>query len=736
MQEKPRTPRVHFSDFQVDLHSGELFKWGRKVRLQEKPFQILALLLEQPGELVTREELRRKLWPADTFVDFDHSLGTAISKLRLALGDSPQNPRFIETVARRGYRFIAPTEGTNQDIGHARVEIGEALASPEKGESNSPAKAIGGRGQRALLLWGGALLLLVAFASIALRNSKPDSPTHSGPVSRIAITLPPDQPLAGLEIGSALALSPDGTQLVYAAHQGGAQQLYLRPLAALEAKPVPGTEGAVQPFFSPDGRWLGFFAEGKLKRVSVSGGEASSLCDAGDPRGAIWGSQGTIVFAPTRSSVIQQLSNAGGAPRPLTRFEEPENSHRWPEFLPDGDAVLFAAFRSGDNWNNALISVQSLRTGERRTLLKGGTNPRYAPSGHLVYGRGGNLMAAPFDAQKLEVTGAAVPVVEGILQSTFSGAAQYSFSQNGSLAYVPASVQAEQRRLVWVSRTGAEEPVLAPVRAYRGPRISPDGRKVAVAIEGQETEVWLYDLARGALTRLTFQGSSNYDPVWARDGRRVVFHSSAGLEGLFWQLADGSGGLERLTGPSGLPYSWSPNGQLLAFRDAGDTPHISTLRLGDRKVVPFPTTTFKEGAAEFSPDGRWLAYVSNESGSYEVYVQPYPGPGGKWQISTEGGTEPLWNPNGRELFYRSGDKLMAADIITHPRFSAGKPRVLFTGQFQRSPSPVPTANYDVSSDGKRFLMLKPGGRDQAPTQINVALNWFEELKEKVPTKKN
>jgi eukaryotic-like serine/threonine-protein kinase len=615
-----------------------------------------------------------------------------------------------------------------RDIGDARIEIEEALAAPAVAEPTATTKSIRWRGA---LPWGVAFLLLAAVTSIAIWNRKSSSPINSGLVSRIAITLPPDQPLAGLEIGSALALSPDGTHLVYAAHQGGLQQLYLRPLAGLEAKPIPGTEGGVQPFFSPDGQWLGFFADGKLKKVLVSGGEAPSLCDAGDPRGASWASRGTIIFAPTRDSALKQVSDAGGTPQPLTRFEEREDSHRWPAFLPGGDAVLFAAFRAGGNWNNAQISVQSVGTGERRDLVQGGTNPRYAPSGHLVYAQGGNLMAVPFDAQKLTVTGTAVPMVEGVLQSTFSGAAQYSFSDTGSLVYVPGSVQA-QRRLLWVSRGGAEEPVAAPARAFRGPRLSPDGREVAVAIEGQETEVWLYDLSRETLTRLTSQGGTEYDPVWTPDGKRVVFHSTTGVVGLFWQLADGSGGLERLNG-GGLPYSWSPDGQLLAFNDGNA--NIEVLRLGDRKVLHFSETRFKEGAAQFSPDGRWLAYVSDESGRYEIYVQPYPGPGGKWQISTEGGTEPLWNPNGRELFYRSGDRMMAVEITTQPRFSAGKPKVLFAGQFQPSPSPVPNANYDVSPDGQRFLMLKLGGQDQAPTQINVVLNWFEELRQKVPAGK-
>jgi serine/threonine-protein kinase len=344
-------------------------------------------------------------------------------------------------------------------------------------------------------------------------------------------------------------------------------------------------------------------------------------------------------------------------------------------------------------------------------------------------------MAVPFDARSLAVTGAAVPVQEGVLQSTFTGAAQYSFSANGSLVYVPGNVQATQRRLVWVSRSGAEQPVAAPARAYRGPRLSPDGREVAVAVDGQETQVWLYNLSRETLTRLTFQGGTNYNPLWTRDGKRIAFTSVSLDGGLFWQLADGSGGLERLNEFVSSPNSLSTDGQLLAYERGGSSTgrEIWVLRLGDRKQEPFLRTSFNEGAAQFSPDGRWLAYASDESGRFEIYLQPYPGPGGKWQISTEGGTEPAWNPNGRELFYRSGDKMMAVEITTQPSLSAGKPKVLFAGQYQPSLNPVPNANYDVSPDGQRFLMLKPSeSAEAAPTQINVVLNWFEELKQKVP----
>jgi serine/threonine protein kinase/Tol biopolymer transport system component len=615
-------------------------------------------------------------------------------------------------------------------------------------------------GRRALILSTGALLLGAVIASVATWNLKP-SPSPQ-PVSRLTITLPPGQQLAGLDSGPAVALSPDGAHLAYVARQGGTQQVYLRAMDSLEAKPIPSTEGASSPFFSPDGQWLGFFAGGKLKKVSVSGGTALMLGDAALPRGASWGSLGMITFALAQGP-LRQLSDAGGVPQPLIRLENGENTQRWPELLPDGKAVLFAASSTAVTFTNAHVAVQSVGTGGRRNLIQTGMYPRYAPSGHLVYAEGGSLMAMPFDSQRLEVTGTGVPVVEGVLQSPVTGAAQYSISATGSLVYVPGGVQATQLGLVWVNRSGTEQPVAAPAHAYFTPRLSPDGRRVAVGITESESQIWLYDLSRDTLTRFTFEGNYNPVPVWTPDGKRIAFESNKeGPPNLFWQLADGSGGLERLNTSENIqvPTSWSRDGKLLAFMEVNNTTGVDiwVLRMSDtsqgsvqvpsassgqvpsagsgqvRKAQPFLRTSFNEGAPGFSPDGHWLAYISDESGRYEVYVQPYPGPGGKWQISTEGGTEPVWNPNGRELFYRSGDKMMAVDIATQPGFTASKPRMIFEGRYELSP--VQSADYDVSPDGQRFLMLKPNDQTQsAQTQINVVLNWFEELKRRVPTRK-
>ena len=602
--------------------------------------------------------------------------------------------------------------------------------------SDANGKDIRVMGPRLLILSLGILLLGVAITGVAVWNLKPAA---LRPVTRTVINLPPGQQLAGLENGPAVALSPDGIDLAYVARQGGTQQLFLRALDGFEAKPIPGTEDAVNPFFSPDSQWLGFFADGKLKKVSVSGGAVVSLTDSGNIYGASWGSQGVIAFTPSGSSSLQQVSDAGGARQPLTHVQSDLNQ-RWPDWLPGGKAVLFGGGAIGD----PRVAVYSIATGERRNLIPGGTQPRYLPSGHLVYAQDGNLMAAPFDLKRLMVTGAAVPVVEGVGHSLISGHAQYSVSATGSLVYVNGASLSGQGKLVWVSRNGAEQALAAPARAYVWPRISPDGRRIAVSIAEQNIQIWQYDISRDTLARFTFEGNRNNNPTWTPDGKRIAYLSD---KNIFWQLADGSGGLEQLTTSefTDVPMSWSPDGQLLAFIELNPSTglDISMLRLGDpsagsghvRKAQLFLRTPFNESVPRFSPDGRWVAYISNESSRNEIYVQPYPGPGGKWQISTDGGTEPAWNPNGRELFYRSGDKMLAVDITTQPSFAAGKPRLLFQGPYL--PSPATSSNYDVSLDGQRFLMVKPNEQEQtAPTQINVVLNWFEELKQKVPTGKN
>jgi serine/threonine-protein kinase len=601
-------------------------------------------------------------------------------------------------------------------------------------ESTTPATPREGRRRAALV--GGAVVLAIIAGLTAWSLRRPASiPPQL--VTRFAIALQPGDVLvgpagvAGVGVSSGgVAVSPDGRYIAYAAARGSKQQAFLRAIEQSEARPVPGTEGADGVFFSPDSQWLGFVTgRSVIKKIAVAGGAALSLGGSGVVVGASWGTNGLIAFAPAGSS-LQQISESGGAPGTLTRLDKGESGHFWPEWLPGGKAVLFTTETAAATQ----ISVYSIQTGERQTLFPG-VYPRYASSGHVLYAQGGTLMAAPFDPERLRVVGPSVPVIEGVRVEP-GGAGQYSVSATGTLVYVSGSgAAAIQRKLVWVSRNGVEQPLAAPALAYGYPRISPDGRRIAVELDGQ---IWLYDLSRDTLTRFTFEGSANQSPGWTPDGKRIAFRSNKeGPNNLFWQLADGSGGLERLTsGPSTKNLtSWTGDGELLAFFE--NTPSamrdISVLRLSDRKVQPFLSTSFNEGAASFSPDGHWLGYVSNESGRPEIYVQPFPGPGGKWQISVEGGTEPVWNRNGRELFYRSGNKMMAVQVTTKDGLSANKPTMLFEKEYAASQFPATGIAYDVSPDGDRFLMVKETDSATA-APINVVVNWFDELKRLAPPK--
>jgi serine/threonine-protein kinase len=644
------------------------------------------------------------------------------------------------------------------DIANVRIQIKKALSEPATVSPNGQTLA----GQPAR--WGRTITLgLVALAGVALGAAiwslMPLPLSPPAPLKRVAILLPSTAPLEVETLRPALALSPDGTRLVYVANRGGKRQLYLRQMDRLDATPIPGTEGAYSPFFSPDGQSVGFVVGYALKKVSVSGGAPQTLTDVPPvTRGASWGPDNTIIFTPDPNRGLERIIAVGDTP-PLDAFSDAprdrrghqmlttpdptkgEYSHSWPQFLPGGKAVLFT-IDTGGSFDEARIGVLSLETGKVDVLFDGGTNPRYSPTGHIVFSRAGALLAVPFDLERLEQTGDPVTVVEGILMEP-GGAAHFAVSDDGSLAYVPGGMLVPNRKLVWVNRQGEVAPLPAEPREYESPSLSPDGKHVAVTIrEGSNYDVWISEVARGTLTRLTSHPGEDVAPIWTPDGKQVTFASDVVGDppALWWRPADGSGPQEPLLENEkprvGMPTSWSPDGQTLAFRSSSTKSHDIWMlsREGEQEPWTFLDTEFDETGAMFSPDGGWLAYMSNETGRDEVYLQPFSvtGPRGKEQVSVDGGTEPVWAPDSRELFYRNGDKMMAVAIETEPDLSVGIPKLLFEERLLGTGPVHLPRNYDVSLDGQRFLMIQ-GEQELVPTEIIVVLNWFDELKRLVPT---
>jgi eukaryotic-like serine/threonine-protein kinase len=624
--------------------------------------------------------------------------------------------------------------GATEDLARDLASVREHISELSGGEAAlSPGTR---RRSRGPLLWGlaAAALIVGSVAGVLLRA--PGSRTSRvSPLMRLNLAFPPEEsPVLGLP-SPVLALSPDGKRLVYVGRRPeGGRGLYVRPLDRLEATAIPGTEGALDPFFSPDGEWVGFGADGKLKKVSLSGGQPLTLCEATILRGASWGSDGTILFSPSGNAGLFRVSEKGGQPKPLTTLnpEKGESTHRWPDILPGGRTALFTIHSLSGDYESARIGAISLETGERRIVLEGGTYARYVPTGHIIYLRNRSLFAVPFDSKRLEVTGSPVPVLDGVSVFSTAGYANYAISRTGSLIYAPSDPRASERELVWLDRKGSTRLLTEVRRSYQQPRLSPDGHRLAVA--AFDGTIWIYDLARDAWEQLT-SGGVNFCPVWSPDSKRIVFSSNRnGLINLFVVPTDRSASPDQLTRTNTWPLalSWSPDGQTLIVADQpGGGRDLSELRLdGERTLRPILATPFIEDAARLSSDGRWMAYHSNESGRFEVYVARYPGPGGglggRSQISTNGGSNPVWSPDGRELFFQSGNKLMAAAIETTPELRAGVPKAFFEGPFE---------GFDITPDGQRFLLVRPAYPDLPPKPLVVVLGWLNDLERRVPAKK-
>ena len=618
---------------------------------------------------------------------------------------------------------------------NVRVQIKQALEEPTTVPSTGLTSAA--QPARWRLVVTVSLAAMLAFvAGIAIWMLVSSSPPSPQLPKKLVVTSSLNTAL-DISPGRNLAISPDGRRIAYQVLRDGRPQLYLRPLDEVVATPIPGTETMTgsAPIFSPDGESILFVADSKLRKVSLPRGTPVTLCEMTRQFGGSWGPGDVIVLASDEG--LFRVSAAGGEPEMLTNVdrEKGEVEYRQPEVLPDGKAVLFTIGRQN---NTSQIAVLSLETGEKKIVVEGGREAHYAPTGHLVYEAAtqqGTLMAASFDPERQEITGQPVPVLSGISSSP-GGTMDYAFSGDGTLVYIPA--RSVVSTLVWVDRQGKSQPLTDIHRAFNSPQLSPDGRYVAVTIlTANRDNIWIYDIARGTLTPLTFEGG-NIAPVWAPDGKRLAFTSDrAGSPNLFWMQADGTGEVEQLSTSleRQIPSSWSPDGVLAYSQTTGGVEgDIWVLPLkGERKPGPFLATQFIERNPMFSPDGRWIAFQSTRSGRFEVYVAPYPGLGGMVQISTDGGGAPLWSPNGKELFYRkqNEDKMMAVSIQTEPTFEAGTPRLLFEGAYAVGFGIGVTGRaHDIDSQG-RFLMMKE--EEQTAAQINVILNWFEELKRLVPT---
>ncbi len=534
-----------------------------------------------------------------------------------------------------------------------------------------------------------------------------------------------------------VAISPDGTQLVFVARgEGGAERLYLRPLDSLTARPLPGTEGARYPFWSYDSKTIGFFAGGKLKKIDAAGGPAVTLCNAGSGRGGSWNRDGLILFTPESEGPIHRVSSAGGESTPVTVPNESDETDRWPFFLPDGQHFLyFIRVKGGASFSEKnAVMVGSLDGKTNEPLVHVSSNAVYA-SGHLLFVRDGTLMAQPFDPSRLQLTGGAFPIAEQILFDAGYTRAIFSVSQNGVLAFQSGSAKPGSE-LVWLDRDGKELGRLGEPALYERLRLSPDGQTVAVSIADAKSgqgNLWTIDVARGLRTRFTFTAAWDEAPVWSADGSRLVFASDrTGRPDLYQKSLNGVGDEELMLSleSTEFPLDWSPNGRWIIFSSTSPQQPKGDLWAlepsGDRKPVPIVQTPFDEGDARFSPDGRWIAYASDESGQQEVYVAPFPGPGRKWQISAAGGSRPLWNRDGREIFYEAADeKLMSVEVSADESgFRVGQAKALF--QLQPSGG---GASYDVTPDGRRFL-VKRGLAAESESPLTVVVNWPAELTKK------
>jgi hypothetical protein len=525
--------------------------------------------------------------------------------------------------------------------------------------------------------------------------------------------------------------------VAFVATKDDRDQIWLRRLDESEARPHEGTDGAVYPFWSPDGRSIGFFAGGKLRKVSIAGGPPVNLCDVKDGRGGTWNRDGTIIFQPHFSDPLYRVPEGGGTPQPLTQLNESKAdiAHRWPHFLPDGRHFLYYVVSTTDpvRSEHSGIHVASLDEPEGKLLLNVDSRAAYA-NGFLFYKRETTLMAQRFDLGRLELTGQPIPVAGNITGGYWSwGGAQFSVSNNGFLTYHAGAQASRLSELVWFDREGARLGTVGNVDDYDDPRLSHDGKKLLVAIGGTVRDLWLHDLTRDVRTRITFDPGWDTSPVWSPDDQMIVFESYRNPAGLYRKAASGTGGAEALLSPSGAevsftPVDWSTDGRSILFLSINRETGVDlwTYSVEDGKAEPLIQEDFDQWDARFSPDGRWIAYTSDESNRNEIYVREVSELSSKWQVSTGGGMNPTWRGDGEEIYYRASDgQMMAVEVAMEPAFTIGTPKALFDTETE---GPRLGGVYDVSADGQRFLVRStPGAKDLSTQPISLIVNWPADL---------
>jgi eukaryotic-like serine/threonine-protein kinase len=696
-------PVVRLAPFEVDLVAAELRKRGKKVPLQDQPFKVLALLLRRKGELVTREELQRALWPGDTFGEFDEGLNKAIQKLRQALDDSTDKPQFIETLPRKGYRFIAAVESVTD--GTAAQSVHEIPPRPNN---------------REVVPW--ALLAVVSLAAAVLAVAYFRQRPSEAHVVRFQI--PP--PEGGILCPSCIpAVSPDGRYLVTTGkYLGGTHRLWLYSLDSLAPRPLLETDQAYDPFWSPDSRFVGFFQGNELKKIDIAGGPPRLICSIPfPPAGGDWSPDGTMLFSSP--SGLRRVSAAGGEPTVAIGLDKSRKEIRqmWPHFLPDGHHFLYSS-RSSDAAKSG-VYLASLGSAETRRLFFYELNVAYAPPGFLIFGQQETLMAQPFDERSQQITGDPFPIAEHVGFITDGPRSLFAVSKTGVLAY--RAPESNHTQLAWYSRDGKRLGSIGGPGDYGQIVLSPDEERLAVErpdAASHNTNVWILELSSGIFSRLTF--TDDMDPVWSPDGHEVLFMSRREDRFGLYRKALGAGEETLIYDSPEELYSenWLPDGKSIVIIDQGGRAFSQVSLSGERKPVALMKSAFGQDEPHVSPDGRWIAYNTTETGRWEVYVATFPGFTGKRQVSSNGGGQALWRKDGKELFYLSLDgKLMAVDVKVGATIETGLPKVLFQTPLVVSPL---DDQYCVTADGRRFLIGEPVGVAAKP--ITVVLNWTAALK--------